>query len=139
MMNELDFLATVERLLPTWRDVFSPEDTQSLAAWLQETPRDDSEAVRQTVNRTLDLLQRYPSAKSDLGQASNPEDPREGVRLLYSQLAGGPQGVQAHTRELVCPKDPSHYRRQPMFPGERVFCPVHKVALVDPDSLPSKE
>jgi hypothetical protein len=137
-MNELDFLEITERLLPSWSGVLSPEDAQKLATWLQETPRDDPEAVRQTVNRALDVLQRYPGPKTDLGQELNPEDPQEGMRLLFSPNAGEPQVVEART-VMVCPQASCQYQRILMVQGERLFCPQHRVALVPKSSLSAKE
>jgi hypothetical protein len=137
-MNELDFLQAVDRLMPRWTDVLSTGDMRTLAAWLQESPRDDPEAVRQTVNRTLDLLQGYPQAKSALGRELGIRSPLESVRLLFSPAPGGPQPIPA-TTIMVCPEDPSHYQRPLMFQGQRLFCPQHQVELVPRDSLPSED
>lgn len=137
-MNERDVLRTLDRLLLKWTDVLSSQDAQKLAAWLHTTPRDDPEAMRQAVNRALDLLQRYPQAKQELGDELGVQAPLESVRLLFSPAPGGPQPVQATTM-MVCPVDPSHYQRPLMVQGQRLFCPQHGVELVPQDSLPHEE
>jgi len=147
MINNTAILEAAERLRDEWPDLLG-DDAEKLAHWLATTPGDDPEAVRQTANRILDLLQAHPLAQTQLGSelggkgelAWLREEPEKAgaVAVGYEPPAGGPDEVPAGTL-IVCPVDPAHYRRRLRQKGQQLFCPEHGVALVPADSLPSKE
>jgi hypothetical protein len=135
VMDGIKILEAVESLRDEWTDLFEEEDARALAAWLEATPRDDPEAVRQTVNRVLDLLQRYPEAKARVSGELGIQGPLESaVRGLYEPLPGE-QGEIPAGALMVCPEDPSHYRRRLRQKGQRFYCPQHRVDLVPADSI----
>lgn len=146
MPSDIEIWQAVERLRDEWPALLG-DDAEKLARWLAATPRDDAEAVRQTVNRVLDLLQAHPQAQARLNRELRLEKgelarlrqaaPDEAVAFFEPQ-AGEPGEVPAGTL-MVCPLDAAHYRRRLRQKGQRLFCPEHGVALVPADSLPSQE
>ena len=129
-MDEIDILKAVDRLRDGWADRLDEEDARALAGWLEGTPRDDPEAVRQTTNRVLDLLQRYPEVKAQVAGEAGVKGALEGaMRGLYEPTPGGPSEIPAGTL-MVCPVDPGHDRRRLRQKGQRLFCSLHQVDLV---------
>jgi len=135
VITNITILEAVEHLRDEWPALLG-DDAQKLAHWLATTPGDDPEAVRQTVNRILDLLQAHPQAQARLGSELGLKG--DLTRLRYAPQAGGPGEVPAGTL-MVCPLDPAHCRRRLRQKGQRLFCPEHGVALVPADSLPHGE
>ena len=144
--NDQEILRAVEEVRDERPDLLG-EDADTLARWLATTPRDDPEAVRQTANRALALLQGHPEAmtlvkgklgvKGDLSETLRGYEPAPGG-APYDRHPGGPEEIPAGTL-MVCPKDPDHYQRRLRQKGQKLFCPDHQVALVPADSLPSQE
>lgn len=138
-MEGIEILEAVDRLRGEWGDLFGEEDSQALAGWLEATPRENPEAMRQTVNRVLDLLQRYPEAQAQvIGELGIKGIPEGAVRGLYEPPPGEPGEISAGTL-MVCPEDPGHYRRHLRQKGQRLFCPQHSVDLVPADSIEAEE
>lgn len=135
MPSDTEILQALERLRDEWPELLG-DDAEKLAHWLATTPGDDAEAVRQTINRILNLLRAHPQAQTRLGGELGIKG--DLTRLLYEPSAGGPGEVPAGTL-MVCPLNPAHYRRRLRQKGQQLFCPEHGVALVPADSLPSKE
>jgi hypothetical protein len=40
---------------------------------------------------------------------------------------------------MVCPEDPTHYRKRLRQKGKTLFCPEHGVSLVPADSIEAEE
>jgi hypothetical protein len=139
MPDNEEILQAVEALRGEWPELLG-DDADVLARWLATTARDDPEAVRQTANRILALLQEHPRARarvsSQLGAKAKGGLPS--TLRGYEPLPGSGGEIPAGTL-MVCPKDPDHYRRRLRQKGQRPFCPEHGVALVPADSLSSKE
>ncbi len=136
MPSDIEILQAVERLRDEWPALLG-DDAENLACWLAATPRDDAEAVRQTVNRVLDLLQAHPQAQTRLDRELRLKEgelarlrhaPAEAV-AFYEPQPGEPGEVPAGTL-MVCPQDPTHYRRRLRQKGQRLLCPEHGVELV---------
>ena len=135
MSSDTEILQAVERLRDEWPALLG-DDAEKLTHWLATTPGDDPEAVRQTTNRILNLLQAHPQAQTRLGSELGIKG--DLTRLKYEPPAGGPDEVEAGTL-MVCPEDRAHYRRRLRQKGQPLFCPEHGVALVPADSPSPKE
>jgi hypothetical protein len=132
-LSSTAILQAVERLRDEWPALLG-DDAEVLAGWLA-APGDDAEAVRQTVNRILDLLQRHSRARMRLGSELGLEgDPLRALRgadailFDYEPLPGGPPDVPVGTL-MVCPVDPTHYSQPLRQKGQPLFCPDHGVPL----------
>lgn len=136
-MNDKQILQALNRLRGEWPDLLGDQDANTLAAWLDGTSDDDPEAVRQTTNRVLELLQQYPQAQARMNSELGIKGTLESFRGAYTPTAGGPDDIRSGTL-MVCPIEPSHYRKRLRQKGQPIFCPQHGVPLVPADSLESQ-
>lgn len=103
------------------------DELDALLAEVGETP----EERRRAANRVLQLLIRRPEAWKRLREAMPAEmlESAEMMARFFEPLPGGEGGVPAGTL-MVCPVDPSHYRKRLQQKGQVLFCPQHSVRLV---------
>jgi hypothetical protein len=89
------------------------------------------EDQRRAANRALDILIRHPAAWTELRERVGAQvlASEEMVARFYEPLPGGEGEVAAGT-EMVCPVDPTHYRKRLRQKGQVLFCPQHGVKLV---------
>ena len=137
MLSDSEILAALERLRDEWADLLG-DDAATLARRLGEMSADDPESVRQTANRVLDLLDRHPPARARVRDALGVKGDLRALRAAYDSYVGAPNEIPAGTL-VVCPQDPTHYRRRLRQKGQALFCSEHGVALVPADSLPAEE
>jgi len=127
---EEQYLAAIEALKPELRRLLEPEEGTRLNRRLGQYLRRDRLAGGYDValTRALAAIGEYPPARERLAEILG----REGVRdlsRLYQPLPGGEEGIPAGT-VMVCPVDPTHYRRRLQFAGQHLRCPEHNVDLV---------
>jgi hypothetical protein len=105
-------------------------DLDALLAEVGEAP----EERRRAANRALNLLIRHPKVWERLREQLPAEmlDSEEMAARLFEPLPGGAGEVEAGT-VMVCPVDPSHYRKRLQQKGQVLFCPQHGVRLVPPE------
>ena len=137
MSSDAQILQAVEGLRDEWPDLLGG-DAQVLAGWLAAAPRDDAEAMRQTANRVLDLLQKHPQAMARVSSALGVKGELALTLRGYEPIPGSGVEVAAGTL-MACPIDPSHYRRRLRQKGQPLFCPEHGVALAPVAPPPAKE
>ncbi len=132
-LSSTAILQAVERLRDEWPALLG-DDAATLAGWLA-APGDDAEAVRQTVNRILALLQRHPQARqqisSELGLEGDPLQVLRGADVIlfdYDPPAGGLDDIPVGAL-MVCPVDPTHYRVPLRQKGQPLVCPEHGAPL----------
>ena len=103
------------------------DELDALLAEVGETP----EERRRAANRVLQLLIRRPEAWKRLREAMPAEmlESAEKRARFFEPLPGGEGGVPAGTL-MVCPVDPSHYRKRLQQKGQVLSCPQHRVRLV---------
>jgi len=100
-----------------------------MEALLSEVP-EEPEGRRRVANRILNASLRHPRTWRQLRERLGLEKRMEEVRArLFEVIPGGPGEVPAGTL-MVCPVDPSHYRKRLRQKGEVLFCPEHGVQLV---------
>jgi hypothetical protein len=91
------------------------------------------EERRRAANRALNLLIRHPEAWERLRERLPAETLGSEAMVArfyeYDPLPGEEDGVSAGT-VMVCPVDPSHYRKRLRQKGQVLFCPQHEVRLV---------
>lgn len=129
-MNQ-EILKAVKRLIEEHPDQLG-DDAKQFNQWLNQTPEDDPEAVRQTANRLIQRLQEtHPDAwetvrkEIDLGDNGD----NEATRIGFHMPPGPSLGVQAGT-PMVCPESGCDYRRPLRQKGQTLFCPKHAAVLV---------
>lgn len=123
-ISDIGVLQAMERLRDEWPALLG-DDAGELARLLDATPKDDPEAVHRTAERIRHLVQAHSEAQARLKLLPIPAE----VRAAFEPLPGEPGEVPAGTW-MVCPKDPTHYRRRLRQKGQRLFCPEHGVELV---------
>jgi hypothetical protein len=119
-----------------WIDLLEEQEAEDLTRWLAQKDTRDPETRRRVVNRLLDLLQKYPEARTHVTDAMGIKGTLEQFRF-YSPMAGEPAPPSSIL--LVCPEDPDHYRKHIVQKGRKYFCPEHGVPLVPADSIEPKE
>jgi hypothetical protein len=99
----------------------------NLLAQARGTP----EERRQAANLALDLLIRHPDAWEKLREQLRAQDlaSEEIAARFFEPLPGAEAEVPAGTL-MVCPQDPTHYRKRLHQKGQVMFCPQHGVRLV---------
>jgi hypothetical protein len=137
MTTDRQILQAVDRLRGEWPDLLGDQDANTLAAWLDGTSNNDPETIRQTTNRVLELLKQHPQAKARVSSQLGIKGTLESFRAIYQPTAGEPEEIPA-SELMVCPKDPTHYRKRLHRRGQQLFCPEHGVPLVPADSIKSK-
>ncbi len=114
------------------------DDLEKLELWLKKIPKDDPEAIRQTVNRILDLLTGHPEALEYLLRETRGNAESFGPVTKGVSYSGPPDGdmnaVSAGTR-MVCPKPGCGQNRTLRQKGQRLFCPTHEIPLVPEERL----
>ena len=131
MMNDKEIIEAVRRLAKEHPDPLG-DDAEQIAQWLNQTPEDDPEALRQTANRLLKLLQEHPEAWETVCKEIGLNDETKGAtRTGLDMLPGDACSVPAGTR-MKCPKSGCDYRRSMRQKGQRLFCPNHDGELLVP-------
>jgi hypothetical protein len=99
----------------------------NLLAQARGTP----EERRRAANLALDLLIRHPDAWEKLRERLWAQDlaSEQIVARFFEPLPGEEAEVPADTL-MVCPDDPTHYRKRLHQKGQVLFCPQHGVRLV---------
>ncbi len=102
-------------------------DLDDLFAEAGEMP----EERRRAANRALALLIHYPQAWEQLREQLPPDTlgADDFAMRFFEFLPGGGGDVPAGTL-MVCPEDPTHYRRRLHQKGQVLICPQHGVRLV---------
>lgn len=102
-------------------------DLDALLAEAGETP----EERRRAANRALDLLIHHPQAWEQLREQLPPDTlgGEDFAMRFWKRLPGGEAEIPAGTL-MVCPVDPTHYRRRLHQKGQVLICPQHGVRLV---------
>jgi hypothetical protein len=137
MISDEQILQAVENTRSQWAELLDKQEADDLGQWLVEAATGDPEAIRQTTNRVLELLQEHPQARTRVTAALGIKGDLESLRA-YISPAGEPSPTSA-TVLMVCPQDPTHYRKHLRQKGIKLFCPEHGVPLVPADSIETKE
>ena len=136
MISNKAFLQAVDGLRDDWVVLLGDEGATTLEQWMAETTFDDAESVRQTTGQVLDLVAAHPEVKLRIsGELGIKGELSLSVRA-YDPLAGEDTWIPPGTL-MVCPVDPSHYRKPLRQKGQ--MCPLHGVELVPEDQVESKE
>ncbi len=136
-MNDKQILQAADRLRGEWPDLIGDQNANTLAAWLDGTSDGDLEAIRQTTNRVLELLQQHPQAQARMSSELGIKGNLESFRAIYQPTAGEPEEIPA-SQLMICPQDPTHYRKRLHRRGQKLVCPEHGVLLVPVNSLESE-
>jgi hypothetical protein len=137
VIRDEQILQAVENSYSQWAELLEKPEADELGQWLAEAATGDPEAIRQTTNRVLELLQEHPQARAHVTAALGIKGTLESFRA-YISPAGEPSPTSASVL-MVCPKDPTHYRKRLRQKGKTLFCPEHGVPLVPADSIGAKE
>lgn len=122
MISDRDIIETAKQLHDTQPDLFG-KHAETVQEWLNETPDDAPEPMRQTAYNILDLLQHQPEAQEAFRQQMDVgAEAFEVTRSGYQRLDGDPPPVSAGTM-MVCPSGARHCRRKLRQKGQRLFCP----------------
>lgn len=88
------------------------------------------DGAKKAAERMGDLLRAHPKAWHDLRDVIFTKvSVFSTFQTMFDHSPGGPFNIPASV-VLVCPVDPSHYRRRLRAKGPRLKCPVHNVELV---------
>ena len=136
-ISDEQILQAVENTRSQWIAMLEDQEVNDLEQWLIQAATGDPEAIRQTTNRALELLQKHPQARAcvtgELGIKGDLKSPR-----TYRPRAGDhpppPPSVW-----MVCPKHPTHSPTRLHQKGQKLFCPEHGVPLVPADSVEQEE
>jgi len=135
MMNDKEILKAVRCLAKEHPDQLG-SDAEQIARWLNQTPEDDPEALRQTANRLLKLLQKHPEAwETVCKEIGLNDETKEATRTGLDMIPGDAGSIPAGTR-MKCPESGCPHRRSLRQKGQRLFCPIHATSLV-PESRSS--
>ena len=137
MISDEQILQAVENTRSQWTAMLEDQEVNDLEQWLIQAATGDPEAIRQTANRALELLQKHPQARACVAGELGIKGDLKSLRT-YSPLAGEHAPPPASVL-MVCPKDPTHYRKRLRQKGKRLFCPEHGVPLVPADSIEAKD
>jgi hypothetical protein len=136
-IDNAEILKAVESLRDEWPGLLG-DDAATLDQWLTVTPPGDPEAIRQIVNRILDLLQAHPQATARISSELGIKGNLHQVLRIYEPPPGDEDEIQPGTL-MVCPVDPDHYQQRLRQRGQRLYCPDHEVGLVPAHQLPPQE
>ena len=135
MIDAEQVLQAVAKTRPQWETLLREDECRDLDYWLTEATSGDPKIARKAANMILDLLERYPQAWSRIVAALGA---KEGLHLeltrSYDPLPGEGDAIPVST-VMVCPVDPTHYRKHLRQKGQRLFCPEHGVELVPEDKF----
>ena len=137
MISNEQILQAVENTHSQWAELLEKQEADDLGQWLAEAVTGDPEAIRQTTNRALELLQKHPQARAHVTAALGIKGDLESLRA-YISPTGEPSPTSVSVL-MVCPQDPTHYRKRLRQKGKKLFCPEHGVPLVPADSIEAKE
>lgn len=97
-----------------------------LTQFFDERPQSTSKAME----RMGELIKQHPKAWHELRDVIFTKiSVFSTFQTMFDHSPGGPFNIPASV-VLVCPVDPSHYRRRLRTKGPRLKCPVHNVELV---------
>ncbi|RLC20856.1 MAG: hypothetical protein DRI57_03770 [Deltaproteobacteria bacterium] len=100
------------------------DDAKQITEWLNQTPENDPEALRQTVNLLLDRLSRHSEAWQavcrEVGIDEDNKDSNTRLSAYFDNSLGDPPPIPASTK-MVCPE--CDYHRTLRQKGQRLFCP----------------
>jgi len=131
-MNEEElYIEAIRALKSELRELLGPEEGERLAHLLeQDLDRARSPEHReQALTRALSRVGEHPVLRERLGRIVEALGGAEAAVRLYERLPSGEEPVPAGT-VMVCPVDPSHYRKRLQYKGQRFRCPQHGVDLV---------
>ena len=125
------YVEALRVLKPELPDLLGPEEGEPLARLLEQDLRQarSPEHREQAITRALGRIAEYPTLRERLGRILEDLGGAETAVRLYERLPGEEEPIPAGTL-MVCPVDPSHYRRRLQHRGQRLRCPQHQVDLV---------
>lgn len=126
------YLEALRRVKPELRDLLEEKEeavhlNRSLGQYLRwaRSPKHRDRSLTRALRRVMD----YPTVRQRLGQIVGELGGEQAVARLFSTLPGEPFPVPPGAL-MVCPVDPTHYRRRVQYAGQRFVCPEHNVPLV---------
>lgn len=125
------YVEAIRKLKPELRDLLEEEQAIHLnrslgqhLRWARSPKHRD-----RSITRALDRIGSYSPARQRLGQIVGEIGGKQAVARLFSSLPGEPFPLAPGTL-MVCPVDPTHYRRRIQYAGQDFHCPEHDVPLV---------
>jgi len=131
---EEKYLKAIRALKSELRQLLEPEEAERLNRRLGQHLRwaRSPEHRERALTLALVAIREHPQVRDRLAEILRQEGVEE-LHRLYEPLPGEGGEIPAGTM-MVCPVDPSHYRRRLQFAGQRLWCPEHKVGLVPEES-----
>jgi len=131
MFDNREILKAAKRLADEQPHLLG-DDAKQITEWLNQTPENDPEALRQTANLLLDRLRRHPDAwQAVCKEVGTDEGEKENLRgggFNDSKPLGQPDSILARTK-MVCPESGCDYSQPLRQKGQHLFCPEHGIQL----------